>query len=151
MKGKEKMDVVKLAKLFKKKYKRTVAFRVSSHAKVISKHLNPGEKVLYAFCAQKNESSFMIINSCVMALTNKRILIGQKGLLWGYVLTTITPDMYNDLKIRKNLIWSDIEIDTVKENVYLSNIDPDGAVEIGNKITEFMMEEKKKYEKDDIE
>ena len=86
-----------------------------------------------------------------MALTNKRILIGQKGLLWGYVLTTITPDMYNDLKIRKNLIWSDIEIDTVKENVYLSNIDPDGAVEIGNKITEFMMEEKKKYEKDDIE
>lgn len=90
-------------------------------------------------------SSFMIINSCVIALTNKRILIGQKRLLWGYFFTTITPDMYNDLKVTKNLIWSDIEIDTVKENIYISNIDPAGAIEIETKITEFMMAEKKKY------
>ena len=53
--------------------------------------------------------------------------------------------MYNDLKVTKNLIWSDIEIDTVKENVYISNIDPAGAIEIETKITEFMMAEKKKY------
>ena len=89
----------------------------------------------------------MFINSCVVALTNKRIIVGQKRLLWGYFFTTVTPDMYNDLKVRKNLIWSDIEIDTVKENVYLSNLDPRGAVEIETAITSFMMEEKKKYGK----
>ncbi len=140
-------DIYRMVRRFKRKFPRTVAFRTNAHATVIKEHLNPGEKVLYAFCAQKNESSLMIINSCVIALTNKRILIGQKRLLWGYFFTTITPDMYNDLKVTKNLIWSDIEIDTVKENVYISNLDPKGAVEIETKITDFMMDEKKKYGK----
>ena len=112
-------------------------------------HLNPDEKVLFVFCGQKNTSSLTIINSCVMALTNKRIMIGQKRLLWGYFFTAVTPDMYNDLKVTKNLIWSDIEIDTMKENIYLSNIDPKGAVEIETQITDFMMEAKKHYAKKD--
>ena len=90
---------------------------------------------------------FMIINSCVVALTNKRLIIGQKRLLWGYFFTAVTPDMYNDLKVRKNLIWSDVEIDTIKENIYISNLDPEGAIEIETNITEFMMKEKKKYGK----
>lgn len=140
-------DVYKLAKKFKTKFKGTVAFRIKEHAKVVQKHINPDEKVLYAFCGQKNYSSIMFINSCVVALSNKRILIGQKRLLWGYFFTTITPDMYNDLKVRKNLIWSDIEIDTIKENVYISNLSPEGAVDVETVITSFMMEEKKKYGK----
>lgn len=138
-------DIYRMVRKFKRNFPKTIAFRTKAHASVIERHLNPGEKVTFAFCAQKNESSLMIINSCVIALTNKRILIGQKRLLWGYFFTTITPDMYNDLKVTKNLIWSDIEIDTVKENVYISNLDPEGAIEIETKITEFMMNEKKKY------
>lgn len=141
------MNVYKYVKEFKSKYKRTVAFRLKSHCKVIDLHLNPNEKVLYAFPAQDNVSSFMIINSCVIALTDKRLLLGKKRLLWGYFLTSITPDLYNDLKVVKNLIWSNIEIDTVKENIYLSNIDPDGAVEIESVITDYMIKEKQKYGK----
>ncbi len=142
-------SVYNMVKDFKRKFSRTVAFRLKKHSEVIQKHLNPEEKVLYVFCGQKNFSSFSIINSCVVALTNKRIIIGQKRLLWGYFFTAITPDMYNDLKVRKNLIWSDVEIDTIKENVYISNLDPDGAIEIETKITEFMMKEKRKYVKKD--
>lgn len=142
-------DVVKSVCNFRKKFPKTIAFRIKQHAGIIEKHLNPEEKVIYVFCGQKNVSSFIVINSCVVALTNKRIMIGQKRLLWGYFFTTITPDLYNDLKVRKNLIWSDIEIDTVKENVYISNIDPEAAVEIETVITEFMMKEKKKYAKKD--
>ena len=129
---------------FKRKFKGTVAFRIKAHSKVVQKHINPDEKLLYAFCGQKNESSLMIINSCVVALTNKRIIIGQKRLLWGYFFTTVTPDMYNDLKVRKNLIWSDVEIDTIKENIYLSNLSPEGAIDIETVITTFMMKEKKR-------
>ena len=132
---------------FKRKFKGTVAFRIKAHSKVVQKHINPDEKLLYAFCGQKNESSLMIINSCVVALTNKRIIIGQKRLLWGYFFTTVTPDMYNDLKVRKNLIWSDVEIDTIKENIYLSNLSPEGAIDIETVITTFMMKEKKRYGK----
>ena len=140
-------EVFKLVKEFKKKFPLTVAFRTRKHSKIIDMHLNPNEKILYVFCGQKNVSSLMFINSCVVALTNKRIMIGQKRLLWGYFFTTITPDLYNDLKVRKNLIWSDVEIDTVKENVYISNLDPKAAIEIETVITEFMMKEKKKYAK----
>ena len=143
------MNIYDSVKEFKSRFSKTVAFRLKKHSEVVQKHLNPEENVLFVFCGQKNFSSLTFINSCVVALTNKRIIIGQKRLLWGYFFTAITPDMYNDLKVRKNLIWSDVEIDTIKENVYLSNIDPDGAVEIETNITEFMMREKKKYGKKD--
>ena len=141
------MSIYELAKEFKRKYPKTLCFRTKAHSKVVDLHLNPDEKVLFVFCGQKNRPSYMFINSCVVALTNKRIIIGQKRLFWGYFFTAITPDMYNDLKVRKNLIWSDVEIDTLKENVYISNLDPKGAIEVETVITGFMMEEKKKYEK----
>ena len=47
----------------------------------------------------------------------------------------------------QNLIWSDIEIDTVKENLYISNLDPRGAIEIESVVSNFMMKEKQKYGK----
>ncbi len=142
-------SVYNMVKDFKRKFSRTVAFRLKKHSEVIQKHLNPEEKVLFAFCGQKNVPSLIFINSCVVALTNKRIVIGQKRVLWGYFFTAITPDMYNDLKVRKNLIWSDVEIDTIKERVYISDLDPEGAIAIETNITEFMMKEKRKYGKKD--
>ncbi len=141
------MNIYEKVKEFKKKFSKTVAFRLKKHSEIIEKHLNPEEEVLFVFCGQKNFSSLSIINSCVIALTNKRIMIGQKRLLWGYFFTTVTPDMYNDLKVRRNLIWSDVEIDTIKENVYISNLSPEGAVDVETVITSFMMEEKKRYGK----
>ena len=144
------MNIYERVKEFKRKFHKTVAFRIKSHASIIEKHLNPSEEVLFAFCGQKNKKSLMLINSCVVALTNKRIMIAQKRLFWGYFFTAVTPDMYNDLKVRKNLIWSDVEIDTVKENIYISNLDPEGAIEIETNITEFMMKEKRRYAKKDI-
>ena len=40
--------------IFKKKFPKTVTwYRLKKHCKVIEKHLNPGEEVLYAFAAQK--------------------------------------------------------------------------------------------------
>ena len=65
---------------FKKEFRSTVAFRTKAHSAVAQKHLNPDEKVLFAFCGQKNESSWKVINSCVVVLTNKRIIIAQKRL-----------------------------------------------------------------------
>lgn len=141
-------NVFKKVMEYKNKYPLTVAFRLKKHSKVIETHLNPGEKILYAFCGQKNHSSFLIINSCVIVITDRRIMIGQKRLLWGYFYTNITPDLYNDLKIIKHIIWSNVELDTVTEKIYISNLDPNGAIEIGRKITEYMMEEKKKYGKE---
>ena len=132
---------------FKKQYPMTVAWRLKKHAKIIDTHINPGEQIKYAFAAQKNNNPFDIISTYAIVLTNKRILLGTKRMLFGYFFTAITPDMFNDLKVEMGLIWGKVIIDTVKEEVYLSNIQRDALDDIETKITEYMMNEKKKYGK----
>lgn len=143
--------VYDLAKKFKKKYPMTVAWRIKSHCKIVDKHLNPGEEVLYVFLGQKNHSSLDFTNTNVIALTNKRLLFATKRLMFGYFFTSVTPDMFNDLTVRANILWGRVIIDTVKEEVKLSNIDKNALSEIETQITEYMMEEKKKYKERDVE
>ena len=137
--------VAERAKEFKRRYPATIAWRLDAHAKVIENHLNPGEEVQYIFVGQKNDNPLDIITSCVVALTNKRILIGQKRLIFGYFFTAITPDMFNDLKVKAGIIWGRIYIDTIKEFIPLSNIQKDALYEIEKNINENKMEKKKKY------
>lgn len=129
---------------FKDKYKMTIAWRLKSHADIIEKHLNPNEEILYAFVAQKNDNPLDIITTYAVALTNKRIMIGSKRVLFGYFFTAITPEMFNDLKVNMGIIWGKIYIDTVKELTVFSNIDRNALPEIETYITEYMMTEKKK-------
>lgn len=130
---------------FKQKYPMTVGWRLKKNSEVVEKHLNPGEKVLYVFVAQKNDNPLDIISTAVVALTNERILIGRKRVVMGYFLDSITPDMFNDLKILSGIIWGKVYIDYVKEFVTLSNISKNALSEIETKISSFMMEQKKKY------
>lgn len=145
------MNVYEQVKNFKKKYPGTIGWRLRQNSSVIENHLNPNEKVLYAFCAQKNKSSFDILSTCVVAVTNKRLLVGQKRVVFGYFFYSITPDMYNDLQVRAGLLWGDVIIDTVKELIYLTNISKKALDEIETNVTEFMMTEKKKYAKPDTQ
>ncbi len=138
-----------MVKKFKSKYPLTVAFRLPKHCAIIDMHLNPDEEILYAFAAQKNESSFQLFNTNVIVLTNKRIMIATKRVVWGYFFISITPDMFNDITISKGLIWGNATIDTIKETVVLSNIDPKALPEIETVISDYMMNEKKKYVKKD--
>ena len=138
-----------MVKDFKRKYPLTISFRLKKHCDIIEKHLNPGEEILFAFPAQKNASVLEIFYTNVIALTNKRIMIATKRLFFGYFFIAITPDMFNDLTVRKGILFGDVVIDTIKVIVVLSNIDPKGLPEIETKITEYMMKEKKKYPKKD--
>ena len=133
---------------FKKKYPSTIAWRLKLNAEVVEKHLNPGEEVFYVFAAQKNDNPLNIIETAVVALTSKRILIGRKRVLFGYFLDSITPDMFNDLKVSGGLIWGKVYIDTVKEFVTLSNIGNDALTEIETAISDYMIEAKKEYAKE---
>ena len=145
-------SVYQQLKEFKKKYPATIAWRLKKHASVIEKHLNPGEEVIYVFPAQKGLSSVDIFSTFAVVLTNKRILLAQKNVLFGYTFLAITPDMFNDLTVSSGLIWGRLFIDTVKETVLLSNVSKHAMSEIETQITEYMMEEKKKYilKKDEI-
>ncbi len=145
-------DVYKHVLLYKKKFPGGVTWwRLKKHSEIVAQHLNPGEKVMYAFAGQKNDKFYDLTSTCVVALTNKRIMIGQKRVVWGYFFSTITPDLYNDMQVYQGLIWGKITIDTVKEEVVISNLAKDSLREIETQITEFMMKEKKKYSKKEIE
>ena len=64
-----------LASKFMKKYPMTIAWRIKRHCKIIDKHLNPDEKIIYIFAGQKNDSMVDLFHTCVIAFTNKRIMI----------------------------------------------------------------------------
>ena len=138
-------NVCEMVNEFIKKYPMTIAWRTKKHSKVVEKFLNPDEEVKFAFAAQKNDSTTDIFNTYVVALTNKRIILGRKRLFFGFFYTSITPDMFNDLTVKMGIVWGKIYIDTVKELVILSNIDPKALDSIETNITEYMMNEKKKY------
>ena len=134
-------------KEFKAKYPATIAWRLKAHSKVVEKYLNPGEEVRFAFPAQKGNSSMDFFSTFIVVLTNKRILLAQKRVLWGYTYLAITPDMFNDLTVSSGIIWGKLYIDTVKETVMLSNISKGAMDDIETEITEYMMAEKQKYTK----
>lgn len=130
---------------FIKKYPLTMAFRLGKHCKIIDKHINPGEEIIYAFPAQKNISPVEIFSTCVVVFTNKRILIAQKRVLPGYRLNSITPDMFNDFQVYKGFIFGRIDIDTIKEVVQLSNLDPRSLTEIETNLSEYLLKEKPRF------
>ena len=63
------MTVYEQLKQFKTKYPMTVSWRLKQHAKIIEKHLNPGEEVQYAFAAQKNNNPLDVITTYAVVLT----------------------------------------------------------------------------------
>lgn len=130
---------------FKRKHHGGVVWRLQKHCDIVEKHLNPGEEVIFAFGGQKNDNFYDLFTTSVIVLTNKRILIGQKRVVWGYFLSSITPDLYNDLFVYQGLIWGKIKIDTVKEEVTISNLPKSGLDDIETNISEMMMREKQKY------
>lgn len=135
---------------FKQKFPGTVAWRLKEHSSVIESYLNPGEEVLYAFCGQKNEKWYDIFTTCVVALTNKRLLIGQKRAVFGSIYTQVTPDLYNDMRIYNGLFFGKITIDTVKEVIVISNLSKKSLDDIETNISEFMMQEKQKYKQREV-
>lgn len=134
-----------LTRDFLKKYPMTIAWRIWQHSLIIEKFLTEDEEVLYAFAAQENDNPLDLITTCIVALTNKRILIGRKRLLWGYFYHSITPDMFNDVEVHAGLFWGRLNIDTIKEYVVLSNLDLKSLPEVEEKVCTIVMELKKEY------
>lgn len=146
-----KNDVYKLARRFKNKYFGTIAFRIWAHSKVVAEHINKNEKLLYVFCGQKGGSNREIFSSCVVALTNERIIIGTKRVLFGYYLTSITPELFNDLKVHSGIIFGRILIDTAKEKVAISNLAKSSLREVETAISTYINKYKNKDKKKEKE
>ena len=136
--------VYRLVCRFKRKYPMTIANFIKKHSFVAASIIDKDEKIVYAFCGQKNDTHGMIFDTCVVVVTSKRLVIGQKRILWGYTITTITPELFNDLKISSGLLWGKVEIDTVKERMFVSNLDKKSLDEIETNVNQIMLNNKKR-------
>ncbi len=139
------MSIYEGAKKFKKKYPLTVAWRLKKNSDVIDKHLNNDETVRYVFTGQKSQKFYDFFSTCVIAITNKRILIGRKRVFFGYALDSIMPYMFNDLNVRTRIIWGKVCIDTIREKIFVSNIDKDAMSEIETNVSKYMFKLKKQF------
>ncbi len=145
------MNVYKLVCRFKRKYPMTIANLLRRHSMVAASIVDKDEQVLYAFCGQKNDTNGMIFDTCVVVVTDRRLIIGQKRLLWGYQISTVTRDLFNDLKLSSGLLWGRVEIDTVKEDIYISNLDKKSLDEIETYINRVMIQKEIKKEENEEE
>ena len=133
---------------FKKRYPITITWRLKKNASVIEKHLNPGEEVLYVFSGQRKLSRYDIFHTAIVAITNKRIIVGRKRVVFGYFIDTITPDMFNDFNIKVGLFFGRVVIDTIKEKVMISCLSAKAMPEVETALSENMIMLKKEYNED---
>lgn len=139
-------SVYKKVKDFLKRNPGTIAWRIKAHCKVADMHINDDEEILYAFGAQKGPSALDIFSTHVLVITNKRLIVVQKRLVFGYFYYSITPDMFNDFTIKMGLLWGRAIIDTIKETVILSNLSRGALKEIETVLTKYMMQKKRELE-----
>ena len=138
-------ETYKRLTLFMHKFHGNVIWRPKKHCAIIDKHLNPAERLLFVFAGQLNDSPLNFFDTGVVALTTERIMVAQKGLIFGYKFISITPDLYNDLSVRTRIIWGTVILDTVKEKVAVSNLSKTAIQEIETQITSYMDAAKKEY------
>lgn len=137
-------EIYSKAKEFKKKYPFTVAWRLKAHCKIAAEHIESNESIKYVFVGQKNDSVVDIITTYVVVITDKRIILAEKRLFFGYFFISITSDMFNDLTIKMGLLWGRCIIDTVKEKVTISNLSKKSLSEIESNVTRHVLNAKRK-------
>ena len=117
------MSIYELVCRFKKKYPMTVAWRLEAHSKLAEDVLDNDEELRYVFTAQKNMSRQDVMSTNVILITTKRTYFVHDRIIPGNFVTTIKNSMINDINAKNGLIWGSLIIDSVKEEIVLSNID----------------------------
>lgn len=131
-------------KLYLDKYRKGVTwFRLKKHCAIVDKHLNPGETIDFVLAGQLDNDHLSFFNTGVLVITSERLIVAQNRLLIGYRFSSITPDLYNDMQVDCGFLWGTLCIDTVKEKIYVSNLDKRALPEIETSITTFMRDAKK--------
>ena len=144
-----KNEIYEKVRDFKRRFPGTVSWRLWSHSKVASKLINKDEKILYAFASQKSTGIFNISSTFVIVVTDKRLVLAQKRIFYGYFYYSITPDMFNDLTLKMGLIWGKAIIDTVKEQVFLSGLTKGALEEVETVLSKYMIQKKRELEMGD--
>ncbi len=115
------------------------------HFEVIASNLGPDEDVLFVFIGLHNYvSPTKHDNNFAYAITNKRIMMGQKKVI-GQNFQSVSLDQVNDISFTSGLAFGVITIDTLKERFNVA-LDKAQAQNINNQIHDLLLKLKSKPE-----
>lgn len=118
------------------------------HFKIITDNMMEDEEVIFPFIGLHNFISVSNHDSnYAYAVTNKRILMGQKTVL-GENFQSVNWDNINDISFTAGPLFGKVTIDTFKE-VFNVGLDKDSAKKINNKIHDVFESVKKQKDVQD--
>ena len=109
------------------------------HFQIVENQLKDDEEVIVCFIGLKNFTS--ITNheeNWAYAITNKRIIIGQKGLI-GEKVDVISLRDLNEISFKKGVVFGVLTIDTIKEEFNVG-LDKNSAASIHELVTNALMD-----------
>lgn len=113
------------------------------HFSLIEKALAPDEEAVFCFIGLHNYiSTTKHNNNFAYAITNKRIIMGQKQFI-GEALQSVFLDNINDITFKTGMIMATITIDTIKETFNVG-LDKEQAANVNARIHTILHELKQK-------
>jgi hypothetical protein len=98
---------------FKNRYPGTFGYRLKKHAKVIEDNLLEGEKVTNVYCG-----SLGTFDTAILAITNKRIILGHKKLFFGSKCVSINNDKICSVNAYNGMIWGKVIISSLSDDYF---------------------------------
>ncbi|MFJ6413784.1 PH domain-containing protein [Terribacillus saccharophilus] len=103
------------------------------HFKVLEDNLLPDEIVVMTFIGVHNYGHSDYFGHCAYAVSNKRIMIGQKKTGFGQGFITVSHNKINDITFETGAVNGVITIDTPQERIRVG-IDKVSATSVNNRI-----------------
>ena len=122
----------------------TVKSATKKHFGVVAEQLQSDERALISFAGLHEQEGSGLQGAFAYAITNKRLIMGQKGVMGRSKTKTVLIEHLNDITVRNSMTWRNIEIDTIKDHFLVRN-NSNTSKELGPRIQEaiFKLKEKK--------
>ena len=112
------------------------------HFEVIEEQLHNDENVLMSFAGLHEEPNSSFTGSFAYAITNKRLIIAQKGVLGRSKTKSVLMEHLNDVSVQNGIMWRNIKIDTLKDTFVIKN-NTNSSKDLGTKVQETIFKLKK--------
>lgn len=120
----------------------TMKSATKKHFEIIEEQLHDDEVVLMSFAGLHEQEGSNLNGSFAYAITNKRLILGQKGVLGRSKTKSILIEQLNDITVQNGIVWRNIEIDTIKDHFTIKN-NTSTSKDLGNKVQETIFKLKK--------
>lgn len=120
----------------------TIKSSTRKHFEVLENQLQNDEHAIITFVGLHEQKDTDLQGNFAYAITNKRLIMSQKGAFGRDKTKTILLENLNDVTVKNGLVWRTIEIDTIKDHFSIKN-NTNVNKDLGNQVQEVIFSLKK--------